>query len=180
MHPRALWASGDVSLRCRWRIPSYSPWHCLLQTRLNSNVAPKLLGTQSQRAFHTSTPVRPHHTSSPFSIDTLQYSQSLVTPTPIDATVDPVFIARPPGLPVRDHLVKWQVQYGGPSEETLSAFEKHPANGEIFNRISKVSGASSADDQTEGDRWFAGEDDDGEDLITIGLFLKPGDVVELS
>lgn len=39
---------------------------------------------------------------------------------------------------------------------------------------------SVVDEETEGDRWFAGEDDDGEDLITIGLFLKPGDVVELS
>lgn len=46
--------------------------------------------------------------------------------------------------------------------------------------MSKVSNASAAEDETEGDRWFAGEDDDGEDLITIGLFLKPGDVVELS
>ena len=81
---------------------------------------------------------------------------------------------------MRNHLEKWQVQYGGPSEETLSAFEKHPANGEIFNNVSRVSSASAVEDQTEGDRWFAGEDDDGEDLITIGLFLKPGDVVELS
>lgn len=67
-----------------------------------------------------------------------------------------------------------------PSEETLSAFEKHPANSEIYNNVSKVSNASAIEDETEGDRWFAGEDDDGEDLITIGLFLKPGDVVELS
>jgi hypothetical protein len=91
-----------------------------------------------------------------------------------------VFIARPPQLPIRNHLEKWQVEYGGPSEEVLAAFENHPANGEIFNHASKVSNASAVDDETDGDRWFAGEEDDGEDLITIGLFLKPGDVVELS
>lgn len=91
-----------------------------------------------------------------------------------------MFVARPPQLPVRDHLEKWQVQFGGPSKETLSAFEKHPANGEIFNNVSRVSSASPVADQTEGDRWVVGEDDDLEDLITIGLFLKPGDVVELS
>ncbi|KAF1930596.1 RNB-domain-containing protein [Didymella exigua CBS 183.55] len=110
----------------------------------------------------------------------LQRTQSLVTPTLIDLAVDPVFIARPPQLPVRNHLERWQGQYGGPSEETLSAFEKHPLAGEIVNNVSKVSNASAADVETEGDRWFAGEDDDGEDLVTIGLFLKPGDVVELS
>ncbi|KAF9690638.1 hypothetical protein EKO04_011370 [Ascochyta lentis] len=107
-------------------------------------------------------------------------AQSLVTPTPIDPLVDPVFVARPPQAPVRSHLGQWQAQYGGPSEETLSAFERHPANGDMYNNVSRVSSASPADDQTEGDRWFAGEEDDGEDLITIGLFLKPGDVVELS
>ncbi|KAF3039770.1 hypothetical protein E8E12_008408 [Didymella heteroderae] len=120
--------------------------------------------TFPDRAFHTST----------------FRAQSLVAPIPIDLAVDPVFIARPPQIPVRNHLEKWQGQYGGPSEETLSAFEKHPLAGEIFNNVSKVSNASAADDETEGDRWFAGEDDDGEDLITIGLFLRPGDVVELS
>lgn len=111
--------------------------------------------------------------------DTLQLLQTLVTSPPVDPTVDPIFIARPPGTPVRSHLKKWQVQYGGPSEETLSAFERHPANGEMSNNFSKVSGASAVQDETEGERWFAGEEDDGEDLITIGLFLKPGDVVEL-
>lgn len=109
-----------------------------------------------------------------------QRAQSLVTPTPIDLAADPVFIARPPLLPIRNHLGKWQAQYGGPSEETLSAFEKHPLAGEAFNNVSKISSASAADVQTQGDRWVAGEDDDGEDLVTIGLFLKPGDVVELS
>lgn len=109
-----------------------------------------------------------------------QRRQSVVAPTPIDLAADPIFIARPPHKPVREHLERWQFEYGGPSEETLSAFERHPANGEVINNVSKVANPSAADDRTEGDRWFAGEDEDGEDLITIGLFLKPGDVVELS
>ncbi|KAF2996267.1 hypothetical protein E8E13_004668 [Curvularia kusanoi] len=118
----------------------------------------------SGRAFHTSA----------------SCTQSVVTPTPIDLAADPVFIPRPPKLPVRAHLAKWQDEHGGPSEEVLSAFEKYPADGEIINNVSKISNASATDDQTEGERWFAGEADDGEDLVTIGLFLKPGDVVELS
>ena len=99
---------------------------------------------------------------------------------PLHPAVEPVFIARPPQIPVRNHLGKWQDQYGGPSEETLSAFEKHPLAGEVYNNVSKVSNAPAAEDEMEGDRWFAGEDDDGDGLITIDLFLKPGDVVELS
>ncbi|KAJ4991237.1 mitochondrial protein cyt-4 [Stagonosporopsis vannaccii] len=180
MPPHALWVSSNICFRRRWRIACCGPKNHRLRASRTSNVAPNLLGTRSQRVFHTIAPVRPHHPPVPSSTDILQYPQSLVSPTPIDPVIDPSFIARPPGLAIRDHLEKWQVQYGGPSEETLSAFEKHPANGEILNRISKVSGASAVDDQSEGDRWFAGEDDDGEDLITIGLFLKPGDVVEFS
>lgn len=180
MHSRALWASSDICLRCRWRLASRIQRCARLQTYRNSGSVVKLSRTLPERAFHTSAPVGPDYTLEPHDTDTFQRAQSLVTPTPIALAVDPVFIARPPQLPVRNHLEKWQVQYGGPSEETLSAFEKHPANGEIVNNMSKVSSASAMDDQTEGDRWFAGEDDDGEDLITIGLFLKSGDVVELS
>ncbi|KZM25768.1 Exoribonuclease II [Ascochyta rabiei] len=164
MHPRSLWLSGDICLRCQWRLAVQSHRSARLQTSRNLRSAVKLSRPLPGRAFHASA----------------LRAQSLVTPTPVDPAVDPLFIARPPQLAVRSHLEQWQAQHGGPSEETLSAFEKHPANGEIYNNVSRVSSASAADDQTEGDRWFAGEEDDGEDLITIGLFLKPGDVVELS
>jgi hypothetical protein len=83
-------------------------------------------------------------------------------------------------VPVRDHLAQWQVEYGVPSEDTLSAFEKYPVNGEIVNNVSRIANPSTTEHLTDGERWFAGEDDGGEDLVTIGLFLKPGDVVELS
>lgn len=66
MHPRALWASSDICLRCRWRIVSQSPRIRLLQTCRNSNVAPKLLGSPSQRGFHASAPVRPALSTPPY------------------------------------------------------------------------------------------------------------------
>lgn len=181
MHSRTLRASNGICLRCQWRLASQNQIVARFQNSYNVVSVTESPRTLSARTFHTSTPVCLVTANTVTrNTDTYQRAQSLVTPTPIDPTVDPVFVARPPHLPIRNHLAKWQVQYGGPSEETLSAFEKHPANGEMYNNVSKVTGASAADDQTEGDRWFAGEEDDGEDLITIGLFLKPGDVVELS
>ena len=83
-------------------------------------------------------------------------------------------------MPVRNHLRQWQDKHGGPSEDTLSAFEKYPVDGEIINNLSKITNASTTEPLTDGERWIAGEDDGGDDLVTIGLFLKPGDVVELS
>lgn len=180
MHPRALWASGDIGLHYQRRITSQALTNRLLKTCTSFNSTSKVQRPWSERVLHTSTLVCHYCASTCYHTDSIKLSQSNVTPAPIDPAVDPVFIARPPQLPVRHHLEKWQLQYGGPTEETLSAFEKHPANGEIVNTFSKVSSASAVDEQTEGDRWFAGEDDEGEDLITIGLFLKPGDVVELS
>lgn len=45
--------------------------------------------------------------------------------------------------------------------------------------MSKLTTAFKADENTEAEEWNAVEDE-GEELITIGLFLKPGDVVELT
>jgi hypothetical protein len=85
---------------------------------------------------------------------------------------------------VRKHLEKWQADHGGPSEEALSAFENHPANdvrnGDIRNSVSKLNATSKADEGVQVEEWDAHDEDGGEELITIGLFLKPGDVVELS
>jgi hypothetical protein len=180
MHPRSLWVSSDICLRCQWRIAYKTQTNARLHTFRNINSAIKLSSTLPRRALHTSSRVGLGTTLRLQSTYGIQRAQLFVESTPIDLAVDPVFVARPPQIPVRNHLGKWQDQYGRPSEETLSAFEKHPLAGEIYNNVSKVSNASAADDETKGDRWFAGEDDDGEDLITIGLFLKPGDVVELS
>jgi hypothetical protein len=94
--------------------------------------------------------------------------------------LDPALIPRPLNLALREHLQQWQAQHGGPTEETLSAFENHPANADIYNRVSKLNSATKADEDVAIEQWDAPEEDDGDELITIGLFLKPGDVVELS
>jgi hypothetical protein len=83
-------------------------------------------------------------------------------------------------LPIREHLEQWQHQFGGPTEEVLSAFENHPANNDMQNGLSKLSSSFKADEDANAREWDGGLDDEGEELITIGLFLKPGDVVELS
>jgi hypothetical protein len=43
-----------------------------------------------------------------------------------------------------------------------------------------LSSAFKADEDAGENEWDAGQEDEGEEVITIGLFLKPGDVVELS
>lgn len=62
----------------------------------------------------------------------------------------------------------------------MSAFENHPARGDVRNGIAKLSSAYKADETSESNEWEGEEADESEELITIGLFLKPGDVVELS
>lgn len=76
-------------------------------------------------------------------------------------------------------MTKWQEEHGGPDEITLSAFQNHPVHGEMENNVSKLSFSSQADEERAMD-VEGNEDEEGESLITIGLFLKPGDVVELS
>jgi hypothetical protein len=111
--------------------------------------------------------------------DTTQRLQLAAPSANVTKPSDPIPISRSQHSPLRDHLAQWQQQYGGPSEEVLSAFGDHPANGDLYNNISKLS-SSFKSDQVEQDDWNRMDDDDGEELITIGLFLKPGDVVELS
>jgi hypothetical protein len=83
-------------------------------------------------------------------------------------------------LPIREHLEQWQHQFGGPTEEVLSAFENHPARNDVQNGLSKLSSSFKADEDANASEWDDAQEDEGEELITIGLFLKPGDVVELS
>ncbi len=61
----------------------------------------------------------------------------------------------------------------------MSAFDNYPARGSLQNNISKLSAASKVSEDARPDESST-EADQGDDLITIGLFLKPGDVVELS
>jgi hypothetical protein len=46
--------------------------------------------------------------------------------------------------------------------------------------MSKLNSAFKSDEVVDTEDWNAMDENEGEELITIGLFLKPGDVVELS
>ncbi|KAF2822634.1 RNB-domain-containing protein [Ophiobolus disseminans] len=165
MHPRSLWSSTDICWQCRWRLLNQRPNTRRIQAR-NAVSSSKVL-RPPQRALHTST--KRHQ---------LEASSTSTTPS-----FNPSLIPRPPQLPLRDHLLEWQEQYGGPTEETLSAFEnhpKHPAHDEIRNGISKLNSSFKADEKVDMEQREATEDHEDDELITIGLFLKPGDVVELS
>lgn len=96
-------------------------------------------------------------------------------------TIDPSLLPRPQNTAIRDHLVQWQDLYGGPTEEGLMGFENHPARGDIQNTLVKLSSVFKADEDAKTTEWNGAEEEDQDgDLITVGLFLKPGDVVELS
>jgi hypothetical protein len=180
MYSRSLRTVGDVCWQCRLRMRHLRPNARPMPPR--SAVLSTRVAQPPRRAFHDATRVRlllhPAKTTS----NTSQRSQLAVASSSTGPTFDPGLIPRPPPsqLRLREHLVQWQELYGGPTEETLAAFDKHPAHAEVHNGISKLSSASKADDGANTQQWSADPEDDGEDLITIGLFLKPGDVVELT
>jgi hypothetical protein len=62
----------------------------------------------------------------------------------------------------------------------LVAFANHPGRSDTQNGLSKLSSAFKADQDAKESEWDVAQEDEGEEVITIGLFLKPGDVVELS
>ncbi|KAF2186431.1 RNB-domain-containing protein, partial [Zopfia rhizophila CBS 207.26] len=115
-------------------------------------------------------PRRTFHITQPHSQTPLSTSEAP------NANFNPVLVqSKQQSPPIRDRLQKWQDEYGGPNEETLRAFERHPARGEISNDMARMTPADS--DLQVRDNWE--EEDDGEELNTLGMYLKPGDVVEL-
>ena len=177
MIPRSLWAPGSARLRCEWCTASQS---CRISRLPNSR-------NNSARAFHATATVRQQfQPATDLASDRNQRFQTDSTPAhidpSIDPTFDPVFLARTPQLPIRQHLEKWQEQHGAPSEDTLVAFERHPARSDIQNGVSKLHQSVQAGENEPVAEWPAAEEEEDRDdeVITIGLFLKPGDVVELS
>ncbi|KAF1830279.1 RNB-domain-containing protein [Decorospora gaudefroyi] len=162
MHSLSLRASGEVCMRCQWRLFNQRANVRQIQSRrgLGSLNVPKT----PRRALHAAT-VR---------------SQVVSTPTGTPPTPDPVLIPRAGNVPIRKQLEQWQHQYGTPTEETLSAFGNHPERNDIQNSLSKLSSGFKADEEARASDWDSAQEDDGAELMTIGLFLKPGDVVELS
>ena len=110
-----------------------------------------------------------------------QRSQTATAPAvPSPNPINPAILD--PHRPVRDRLRAWQEEFGGPNETELGAFENYVPTihgDDITNGMSSrlsFSGKSDEELHTSG----AEEDDESDDLITIGLFLKPGDIVEIS
>ncbi|KAH7406427.1 hypothetical protein DE146DRAFT_629753 [Phaeosphaeria sp. MPI-PUGE-AT-0046c] len=111
-----------------------------------------------------------------------QGTASAENPAKAAPLVEPFLIPRPTKVAVRSHLTQWQEDHGGPTDETLSAFGKHPLQHVIQNRLSKLntSSGAAAHDSTGSKEWGTMHESEMEDMITIGLFMKPGDVVELA
>ncbi|KAH5043271.1 hypothetical protein HBI74_014200 [Parastagonospora nodorum] len=162
MRPQTLWTARHVCWQCQWRLRTSRINLRQIRTR---SAASTIKSTRSpQRAFHLTT-TRPQQLSA--------------TPSTAPPTFDPALIPRPTQLPFRSHLVEWQQDHGKPSEDVLSSFRNHPANEDVRNGMSKLNSSSKSDEDIDTPNVDAMDEEEGEDLITIGLFLKPGDVVEL-
>jgi hypothetical protein len=110
--------------------------------------------------------------------DILQRRQLVTSTAYQPPAFDPTLDAQ--SLPIRERLKLKQEELGGPDEETLSAFGNYPTGDEMINGMSKLSYSAKADESSRGIEEEGDEDLGVDDLITIGIFLKPGDVVELS
>ncbi|CBX91434.1 hypothetical protein LEMA_P069420.1 [Plenodomus lingam JN3] len=163
MYPRSIITAGNICLRCQWRIlnaPSATN---------GRNAAPKSLSSLrvarlSARNFHT-TAVR------------FQVTSPTSTSSP---TFDPTFATLPPDPPFREQLEQWDRRWGGPSPEIVSAFERFTISDDIQNEFTQLSSGIKSDQHAERNHWEETGETEEDELITIGLFLKPGDVVELS
>lgn len=82
--------------------------------------------------------------------------------------------------PIRQRLKLWEKEYGGPSKETLKAFENFHLHGQTINGMAKLSvGAKSDDDRVSQDEEHE-DDEEVSSIMTLNRFIRPGDVVELS
>ncbi|KAF2748515.1 RNB-domain-containing protein [Sporormia fimetaria CBS 119925] len=87
-----------------------------------------------------------------------------------------------PNRPIRDRLKLWQQELGGPNEEDLRAFQKHPLyrDSDVSNELSSNSRDGKSDEDLAADEQDDEDDILASDIVTLALFLKPGDVVEIS
>ncbi|KAI1685066.1 RNB domain containing protein [Pyrenophora tritici-repentis] len=164
MYTRLQSAPSYACLRCQWRLLNQRSSIRQIHSR-QALCSIKVSQHTSRRALHTTTN-RTHISS---------ISSTSAPPPPFDPTLLP----HSTGVRFREHLEKWQELYGAPTKEALSGFQNHPARGDIQNGLSKLTSAFKADEDARPDELAGAEEDEEEDPITIGLFLKPGDVVEL-
>ncbi|KAF2439940.1 RNB-domain-containing protein [Karstenula rhodostoma CBS 690.94] len=160
---KSSWQTPNICWQCQWRLSNQR--RSFTQRALRKDgLAPKLASRLPRRALH----------------DTRRTSQAVLASS-VEPSIDPTLLH--PGrhkLSTRQHLEQWNKTFGGPDDLELSAFEKHPAHGDIQNTMAKLSFGSKADEDVEGDEQIRDDENDDDELVTIGLFLSPGDVVELS
>jgi hypothetical protein len=113
-----------------------------------------------------------------------QIATAAAAPTPDPPILNPAIVD--PRRPIRARLTSWQDQFGGPNDEDLRVFENYvPGRNadDISNGMASRMTFGIKSDEESGSK-DAVEEEDGdnhdEDVITLALFLKPGDVVELS
>ncbi|KAH7066339.1 hypothetical protein BKA63DRAFT_426059 [Paraphoma chrysanthemicola] len=159
---RSFQTASNICWQCQWQLNNQGPRSAL------RNSQKRLLAVQSSWL-----PQRAYHATSINDQGALESADQL-------PAFNPAFIPRPPQLSLREHLQQWQNEHGGPTEEVLAAFENHPANKDVHNGMSKLNSGFKADEDLDTEDRGHTDYDEGDELITIGLFLKPGDVVELS
>ncbi|OAK94235.1 RNB-domain-containing protein [Phaeosphaeriaceae sp. SRC1lsM3a] len=166
MHPRSLWAQGNVCWRCQWRLRKQSV--NVRHLHISSRECTSKLLSPPRRALHLTTRLS-------------QGTAIVASPTSTAPPDDPTLVPRPAKVAVRAHLAQWQEEHGKPTEDALSAFGNHPLHDVIQNGLSKLNATSraAADDTASSREWGTMHGAEGDDMITIGLFMKPGDVVEL-
>jgi hypothetical protein len=81
-------------------------------------------------------------------------------------------------------LALWQKEYGSSEERVRRAFADHPVygSGVVTNRVNIVGISAKSDELDQDDERGAkkSQDEYEDDLPTVALFLKPGDVVEIA
>ncbi|RMZ68570.1 mitochondrial exoribonuclease Cyt-4 [Pyrenophora seminiperda CCB06] len=178
MYTRLQSASGYACLRCQWRLVNQRG--SVRQIHARQALCFIKVPHTSRRALHTTTEVCCNATKRQPQTDLLQRLQLSSRPAITPPPLNPLLLPGPENVSIRRHLEKWQDQYGGPTEEALSGFQNHPVHGDIQNSLSKLSSTFKADEDEKPNEWADADEDESGDLITIGLFLKPGDIVELS
>ncbi|PVH93474.1 RNB-domain-containing protein [Periconia macrospinosa] len=152
----------------RWRSQSVAPtcWKC--QWQIANHQRPRLVYYDAQR-IQTS-PKLPRRALHAATTRAQEYFEKPSSPIAVDQ------------LRVWKHLRQWDLEFGGPGEAELNAFGNYPKNGEVVNTISKFGKSKGNGDALEDEQSLEelDENDQGyEDLVTLAIFMKPGDLVEL-
>ncbi|CAI6334687.1 unnamed protein product [Periconia digitata] len=161
----------------RWRSTSAYSACRRCQWSLNNHVRLRLDYHSSQRD------VSPPKVTRRTRHATRAQPQSELVPKSSPDTFDPSLIgSSTTQLPIRDHLRRWDIENGGPDEAVLDVFENHPAseNTGISNEMSQKLSSAKASDEPSDQSTTRDQEQDYSDVLTITLFLNPGDVVELA